>query len=745
MSIRTVLKDHLHEHVQANPLVIQEIEVAPAAPSGDPLVFWTQNADRPVRLDLREFAIGRSKAAAAGGPSLKWRGGFSGRPELISELAPAIRERLVVAAPGTVGNMVTALRAWWRLFDAIEATPASPDGKSIAPVKSVASLSHLHAQRALQTFASDTFCSFYAVAETTRRAAGLSTLAWRGPEQPHVTSDVPEAKRMKPLFMAIKHGWYAALDRWGRTDSLLRGESTASKRSEELVFANATFFNATLQALNSSHATATQLCEHYKQLHGVSRVIMNRRGINSHQMYSAFYPNPQDIRMAFHLSLSACGWNVSTMLDLKVDVEAECSAALPFLRQNPNNDPQEQARGLGRYVLTGLKRRGDSYHDVHGDWKSTKSPGFIIKTLVERTWPLRVELLRQLALAKSAMADSLTDSTHNEQRDSMRRKMLELKRASTSVWLYVDKNGIQALTNQSYSGKDWLQGLIEQVNADLSKSRRMPIITASDFRDIYAMWVYEETGGNILAVRRALNHRRVSTTAGYLWTNALNSNAGKRLLKFENFLWKQICEQGRIDSTLLRQMMEHGSSTTVQIVRLEEYRALKKSRLGIGCSDPYNPPPYIDRQSHPGSLCATHRCTLCAHAHVGTDSLDGLAMRLAELLTLQSSMPVEHFSRGDDSSFATELENTELVLSLFSSKEVEQRVQIWMEQIEAGRHRIPEFAGTAGRDVRTSRSLGDIRPLLPRHREDDLTSSAAATASRGNQEASINGQETTGI
>ncbi|CAN0390760.1 unnamed protein product, partial [Phaeothamnion confervicola] len=270
-----------------------------------------------------------------------------------------------------------------------------------------------------------------------------------------------------------------------------------------------------------------------------------------------------------------------------------------------------------------------------------------------------------------------------------------LQRASTSVWLYVDKDGIQALSDMSYQGNYWLQQLIERVNAGLGKARRMPNITASDFRDIYAMWVYEETGGNILAVQRALNHRKVGTTAGYLWTKALNSKAGKRLMKFENLLWKQICEEGRIDPTLLCQMMEHGSSTAVQIMRLEEYRALKKSRLGVGCSDPYNPPPNVDPQAHAGSLCVTHRCTLCTHAHVGTDSLDGLAMRLAELLTLQSRMPVEHFSRGDDSSFASELENTQVVLSLFASEDVKQRVQIWMDRIAAGEHRIPEFAGTS--------------------------------------------------
>ena len=82
------------------------------------------------------------------------------------------------------------------------------------------------------------------------------------------------------------------------------------------------------------------------------------------------------------------------------------------------------------------------------------------------------------------------------------------------------------------------------------------------------------------------------------------------------------------------------------------------------------------------------------NAVIAPESLDGLAMRLAELRYLRTQMPIEHFYRGEEASWQAELENTETALLGFDSNAVGAAISKWVQQVEKGEHVVPEFNGT---------------------------------------------------
>jgi hypothetical protein len=74
------------------------------------------------------------------------------------------------------------------------------------------------------------------------------------------------------------------------------------------------------------------------------------------------------------------------------------------------------------------------------------------------------------------------------------------------------------------------------------------------------------------------------------------------------------------------------------------------------------------------------------------ESLDGLCKRASELEFIRTGISVVAWQQ---SSFAEELQNTELALSLFDSAASAARREDWAERIKTGVHRVPEFDGMA--------------------------------------------------
>lgn len=79
----------------------------------DPLHFITKHPQKPCVVDLRPFVNGVS---ANENKRLK-RESFTGRPQLLHEILPAIVQLTWHAPKHTVEWHLKALRVYWRLFD----------------------------------------------------------------------------------------------------------------------------------------------------------------------------------------------------------------------------------------------------------------------------------------------------------------------------------------------------------------------------------------------------------------------------------------------------------------------------------------------------------------------------------------------------------------------------------------------------------------------------------------------------
>ncbi|RYZ92141.1 MAG: hypothetical protein EOP06_05160 [Proteobacteria bacterium] len=192
MSIREYKKDHLKEHAgveSAMPMTL----VAPK--SDDPLIFWTKHATESTQVNLHPLAMGQEKRENHKGNFIS----FTGRPQLIAQLAPAIEDSLLGVRSRTAGHCLESLRAWWRILDAVEAA-AEETGKPMTRVDDVCELTTIHSEFAHRKGMSRVlFTTFRALADTTRLALGARALYWRAPENPDVHSAINHPKSKSKL------------------------------------------------------------------------------------------------------------------------------------------------------------------------------------------------------------------------------------------------------------------------------------------------------------------------------------------------------------------------------------------------------------------------------------------------------------------------------------------------------------------------------------------------------------------
>lgn len=351
--------------------------------------------------------------------------------------------------------------------------------------------------------------------------------------------------------------------------------------------------------------------------------------------------------------------------------------------------------------MRGFKARGGTEQFTDGLFKSLGSPGTILQTLIKRTEPLREKLRKDLQSRQTELSRLRSQSAEQADIDATLKAIHDMQHGIRSPWLYTEAKSsagtINWLKDSNYhklgASKIFLECLISNVNRQQPADQQLAILLAGDFRDAFAAYSYLSTGGSVLSVMRALGHRRPSSTQGYLDNTLINERSQAVFRAFSQSLWDEIKVHGRADPTILAQWSRGGQVTEEHRQRLVDYRGLRRSRMGVGCKDPTHPPKAIDPSfvAQGASMCRVQRCMLCIeHAVIFPDSLPGLVKRLTELRHIKTRMPLQTFN---ESSFDTELENTELALLGFDPAEVEKHVNHWEQQINRGKHRIIDLEG----------------------------------------------------
>lgn len=675
MGIRRVNKDHLK---QLAPALIGAIAPALQTEPDSPLRFWTKHPTDPCLVILSPLELGEGKQAHSSSPRAR---AFSGRPQLILQLAPAVRLLVEYGSRNSVVQYIHSLRTWWRLFDDVESA-FRDSGALFAPVSDVRHITEIHRQRAFDTGLDRLqFGNFIRIINLVRKSEQLPQLYWSTPESPNPTRHLPPKWQTDKIRLALKHEWFATLDRWERTQQLLAGDSTRNVYEEHQLRSYRRFAE-TVVAVRHPKPDAAALCgdQPYKKF--------NEEGYSVPEMLRGFYPDGNDIRAAFHYCLANTGWNPAVLLALNVDE--------PFLEPHPKDN--------SRYILRGYKARGKSEQIVEGLLKSQGSAGHILKTLMARTAPLREQLRLDLANARAALEALRHQGASTEAIDSKRKDVASMSAGVRSPWLYAEsgRGGATWLDKGSYArgssrstSDTFLSDVVREINIKQAVDRQVSVIKAGDFRDAFAAYAYQVSGGMILYVMKVLGHKSPATSQLYLDNTLLNQTSHRLYATFSNALWQEIKIYKRADPTILAKWCRDGSVTEDERKRLLDYRALRRSRIGMGCKDPTNPPRRIAANfEYDGkSMCPVQRCTLCVeNGVIFPDSVDGLCKRLAELRHIQSRIPTLTFV---GSSFDEEMANTELALKCFDEIEVVTRLAEWERRILLGEHRVIEFDGVA--------------------------------------------------
>ncbi len=634
MSIRPKAdKDHLKDQAQAL------IAVLPTTLEADPLVFLTTGK---TLVDLHPFARGEGERDKPGGI---WLGPFKGRPELILQLAPALKDRLLPLAEKSVIGMLNSLRGWWRIFDVAEAA-----GEPV--VTTVADLSNVHKQLAYDAgMRSGAFGQFVSVANVVRQLRKVGQLHWPSPTDPTPRRDIPPTWQSDILRHALKRAWYSIVDRWALADRLLSTDDPVDAECERLR-KNYRFYAAEQVRHKNPRPSFAAMREGFS-----TNKAFYDTGLNLQDMLRGFYPDGDDIRTAFHLCLITTGWNPAVLLNIRIDEE--------YIIAHPKNP--------GRYILRSTKdRAGGTEITTEGLFKTQAGAAFIVQHLIQRTAPLRKELRKTL----EAEIKKLEICTDGRELLELQATIKDIQEALNSPWIYAASNNVEIkwLHDDNFAqagNKQFIRRFIDSINRKLAPDRRLAHINPTDLRDIFAVNVYRASGGSILAVMKALGHRSLSSTPAYLSNTLVKLEHRKLTLAFGNGFWSEIKTHGRVDPTILAKIARYGPVTPDEFQRLIFYRSLPKTRMGTRCKSPHTPPAHIAPDFVPDGVkvCEPQRCLLCIeHAVILEDSLPGIARRCAELRSIRSESGQAAWV---GSSFSEELENVEAALTLFDTAEVE--------------------------------------------------------------------------
>lgn len=674
MGIRTYNKNHLKDRPER---LAETDSLGNENGRDNALCFWTVHPTSPVLVDLNVFKQGETQRSRSGS---SYNGGFTGRPALIDEIAPYFRSLVEHTAARTVTQYLCSLRAWWRIFDSIEVKAASI-GIVTQRVTDITHISEIHRQSAIDdNMPHSSFHPFVAVLELARKVKGHKALHWRAPRKKDPIRHLPPKWQIDQLRFALKHGWFDALHRWERADELIN-DAVARDGEECRLKKNYKRF------VEVAHATGRPrpAMEH---LHGSdSPYFFLEAGYKITDMLRGIYPDGTDVKMAFNLCLANTGWNPSVLLNLDVSGT--------YIEPHPK-DP-------ARYIMRAYKARGQSEQVTEGLYKSSGSAGMIIKKLVDRTAPLRAELRREMTELEQRLPELLRSPEGNSALiNETKSRIFFLRKGVLSPWIFVTSatTEIKWLHSANYNRSkrngelsSFIEDLTIGINKRLPPDRQISTIKPSDFRDAFAAYAYQLSGGLIMYVMRALGHRSPTTTQAYLDNSLLNNESTRLYRMFSDSLWKEIETFGRVDPSIIAKWARDGTVSDSDRQRLQNYRSLRKSRLGIGCKDPHNPPIRIAPNfvSNGKAMCPVQRCTLCVeHAVIFPESIDGLCKRLAELLYIKSRMPVSAFVA---SNFGDEIRNTELALKHFDAADVDSRFKSWQKNISEGNHFVIEFDG----------------------------------------------------
>ncbi|AWO91203.2 hypothetical protein HUW42_24810 [Bradyrhizobium diazoefficiens] len=618
-------------------------------------------------VDLSEFSVGGNLEHVPARSKHAWAGDFRGRPLFAMEIAELFQ--LQRPAPEASRSMRHVVRTLFRFFDAVEV-------KHGVEINCVGDVTDAQGPMMLEWLASET-SKLYSRCKTTldalRRFRGLPPLFWPARQTDSVSTAEPVDKEaIRHLFNAFKHE-ARCIKRMFKEGEDLASRGTSPRGDTTLVREWALPEN---RAWIVNELTRERLHDKREfKIHGAYRGLAQsgwkgptylapnmsergREGIVGALRW--FYPSYQDTAVFLWLFLLGTGWNLSTALGLDVSEDDAWSQAHPHSDQFA--------------VIHAFKARADRHQFTLSMMKPEWHPYRIVRYMIERTKVLRATLSYRLDLARNDYALSPTVAKSG--------KIAELEALVRSPWLYHTVNKIGEVSAFGHADSAHLGPIARTVVATHGLLERYPSlekIGTSDARDAWIGYAYVQSGYHVLLTQLASQHANIRTLRHYLKSRRYREFSEKQVRKVQDTVFAEISTGGVVDPTRLRLLVANGTITAEQERRLQDFR--QRTRLGLGCLDPTNPPRQIAPDHKTGALCRVQRCTGCQHGVVFRESLGPLARACAELIHIQRTIPYAAWS---GSSLEDELASIEETLKSFDQTEVAATIREWSHKLQTG-------------------------------------------------------------
>lgn len=640
------------------------------APLQSPLRFMIEPAaGKSYEVNLTEFATGARKLSLVAPTRSNWGGDFSGRPQLAHELAEYIR--LTRPSHANFWRLASAARCLCRFLDSHD-----PKGE----IKSLMQLTDAHGESLRLLLLSEhnsanVYQTVKSLVYAIRGLSGATDLYW--PTRPAYRNFNPEkfnaaaAKRfynaLKKEAMSIKQ-----MFREGQRLAECGVDPRNGSRRDWAPIENQAWL---LRELTKTRLLTTQ--EYFD--HGARALVRQDAELRSGggPSYLApgmaedgevgisrklrwFHPSTRDTIVFLWLFLLGTGWNISTAL--AVDVTSTEKWYQPH--------PQKPTFAVIHSLKTRINKQMFSLSLTKPEWH----PYQIIQYMIQITAPLRRTLEANLQAA-TALYEQEPSAAHL---DEIRRIRSDLK----SPWLCFQiwsPSVVKALDLSEMPGINKLARLTVKRHKLDEQNPELLRISSSDARDAWINHAYGASGQNALIAKLAAQHSDLSSLKHYVNRSRFHSQNEEAVRRVQNAAFDEISARGHLDPTRLRLLVSKGEITAEQEQRLLDVR--QRTRLGMGCIDPQNPPAEVAPDHLSGSLCRVQRCTGCKHGLVFEESHEPLAKALAELIHLKQTMPLASWA---DSSLEDEEYSITKALQQFNPTRTASMISAWLVKYSSG-------------------------------------------------------------
>lgn len=628
-----------------------------------------------LSFDISEFWVG---AISSDGKKkhIHWAGDFTGRPGLANDLFDAIRGAALYKKPASIRTLITQLRNFWRYLDVFE---MSLFNQNKLRINSIVQLEMIHGVKWLRPVSEEyspadpeVYRVISSIIQVSLNNLGLPPIFWPvAQNRPGFTrKDTPSIEQGIRLVRILTSEAHMIWKRWERADSLadlgrvIDSNVLSCKRSRNVTEAD---LHATFRYLIRKTGNPLPSLDDFCKFIGLKRSWMpkwwprhplghEREGspINlENDLFPGLYPTGADLYCLSNLVMARSGWNATTTFAL------DCSSPERWFR----------SYGEGLVWLYSYKERG-------GNWQDTISP----ENHAGHSYQIIKRLLDRNAKLKSLISI-----------DPSKCELSEV--ALRSPWVAAhDSKNIGVLGEHSMNQmRAYLKQLIEKYNQNRDADNKLPMFKPSDFRDVFAEAVHRGGNYSILLTQISLGHKSSSTTRRYLRSIAWRKESEEKLNYLVTELFNQIQVHRKIDLTILRARADGVEITQEQLNRLELYRK-NITYSGLSCSDPTNPPEWIDpKNPRDGSqICKQgHRCASCPKGRVFEESLPHIARYTAELEWKRKNFgDARWYQSTDCHDFEVYIET----LKQWSDIKVEFYLEFWRKKIDSGEHRVLVFS-----------------------------------------------------